>query len=145
MKESWIKSGFLVLLGVTVGMAGTMVIHPTLLEANSSSTTAEGIVLATGSSQDPAVDLLWAIEGNTLYCLLFGQDHQLKASPKLDLGRAIPRSGKKARFAMVTGKLVGGGVLSDSCYITEAASGVVLMVKVTREGLQVVYTGNLKG
>jgi hypothetical protein len=144
MNGSWTTKGFWMLLGLSAGMLLSSLTQPPRLGASATSPSVEGTLLATGDSNSPSVELLWALDDKgILTAMLFGQQGRLLAAPSLDVKKHIKvRGGKKPRFAMVTGKYKIGAQIVDALYVTEASTNTLLVVNPSADGsLQPIYLG----
>lgn len=149
MTEAWTNRGFWLAVGVSAGLLIGNVVQTQKVEATATSNAAEGLTLATGSSNSPNFELLWVLdETGILTALAFGQNRGFQGASSIDLKEAGLRGkgGKKGRYAMVTGRLQASGQNTDACYIAESSQKTVLMVMpdVVTGQLQVVYKGAVR-
>ena len=105
--NDWMKRGVWTIVGVAIGFGVSLLFQPQPIAATATSAGSEGTVIATGQSQNSAVEYLWLLDDRgMLTCFLMGAQGRTVNSPPLDVKQAIKgKGGKKGKYAMVTGPL----------------------------------------
>jgi len=140
--NDWMKRGVWTIVGVAIGFGVSLLFQPQPITATATSAGSEGTVIATGQSQNSAVEYLWLLDDRgMLTCFLMGAQGRTVSSPPLDVKQAIKgKGGKKGKYAMVTGRYTLGGQISDVLYLTESTSNAVAVFSMTNEGIILVNT-----
>jgi hypothetical protein len=131
-------------VGTALGFAVCSMLQTQRVEATATSAGFEGTLIATGRSANESVEQIWLLdERGMLSCFMMGQQGRTIAAGPVDIKQYIKgKGGKKGKYAMVTGRYVFQGQISDLLYVTESTSNSVAVFNLTNDGVH--YLTNLQ-
>jgi hypothetical protein len=139
----WAKRGVWASVGLLVGVLSCSIFQSQRVDAVATSGGVEGGLIATGASQNNAVEFVWHLDDRgMLSCHLMGAQGRNVSAPPIDVKTAIKGKGgaKKGKYAMVTGRYTVQGQISDVLYLTESTSNAIAVFNFTNEGIRLVGT-----
>jgi len=140
--NDWKMRGVWAVVGATLGIGTHAAFTTQPISALATSGGYEGTLIATGRSQNEAVEQIWLLDDRAmLSCYMMGQQGRVVSALPIDVKQYLKgKGGKKGKFAMVTGRFTFNGQISDNLYLTESTSNAVAVFKLTNEGITYVTT-----
>ena len=138
----WAKRGVWASVGLLVGVLSCSIFQSQRVDAVATSSGVEGGLIATGASQNAAIEYVWHLDDRgMLTCYLLGFQGRGVSAPPIDVKQALKgKGGKKGKYAMVTGRYTSQGQISDVLYLTESSSSSIAVFNFTNEGIRLIQT-----